>query len=85
MLALHPLNALYQLDLAAFLPALSHSEYDKLKVGNTLEIDGGLHFHYLNHKYYEWNYGSSLLTLDRVLGAFHDSTEAPQKQMRERM
>ena len=85
VLALHPLNALYQLHLAAFLPALSHSGYDKLKVGSTLEIDGGSHFHYLHHKYFECNYGGSLLPLDRVFGTFHDGTEAAQKQMRERM
>ena len=85
VLALHPLNALYQLHLAAFLLALSHSGYDKLKVGSTLEIDGGSHFHYLHHKYFECNYGGSLLPLDRVFGTFHDGTDAAQKQMRERM
>ena len=85
LLALHPVNALYQLQLAAFLPALSHSGFDKLKVGGKLEIDAGAHFHYLHHKYFECNYGGSLLPLDKMLGTFHDGTPEAQARLRERI
>jgi sterol desaturase/sphingolipid hydroxylase (fatty acid hydroxylase superfamily) len=85
LLALHPVNALYQLHLAAFLPALSHSGYDKLKVGSKLEIDAGAHFHYLHHKYFECNYGGSLLPLDKMLGTFHDGTAAGHASLRQRI
>jgi sterol desaturase/sphingolipid hydroxylase (fatty acid hydroxylase superfamily) len=85
LLALHPLNALYQLHLAAFLPALSHSGYDKLKVGSKLEIDAGAHFHYLHHKYFECNYGGSLLPLDKMLGTFHDGTAVGHASLRQRI
>ncbi len=83
--ALHPLNALYQLQLAMFLRALSHSGYDRLKVGKSLEIDAGAHFHTLHHKYFECNYGGSLLPLDKAFGTFHDGTDAAHKRMRARM
>ena len=85
ILALHPVNALYQLHLAAFLPALSHSGFDRLKVGKKLQIDAGAHFHYLHHKYFECNYGGSLLPLDRVFGTFHDGTPASHSSLRERI
>lgn len=85
ILALHPLNALYQLHLAAFLPALSHSGFDKLKIGKRFEVEGGSRFHYLHHKYFECNYGGSLLPLDRLLGTFHDGTDDGQAAMRDRM
>jgi sterol desaturase/sphingolipid hydroxylase (fatty acid hydroxylase superfamily) len=85
LLALHPVNALFQIQLAAFLPALSHSGYEKLKVGDDLDIDGGGYFHYLHHKYFECNYGGSLTPLDRLFGTFHDGTPEAQAAMQERM
>jgi sterol desaturase/sphingolipid hydroxylase (fatty acid hydroxylase superfamily) len=85
LLALHPVNALYQLQLAAFLPALSHSGYDRLKVGKSLEIDAGAHFHYLHHKYFECNYGGSLLPLDKMFGTFHDGSDAGHASLRQRI
>ena len=40
LVALHPVNALYQIHLAAFYPALGHAGFDKLKLGAGLEVDG---------------------------------------------
>ncbi len=85
LLAAHPVNALYQLHLAAFYPALSHSGFEKLKIGKQLGIDGGNHFHYLHHKYFECNYGGSLAPLDKWFGTFHDGTKEAHASMRERM
>ena len=85
VLALHPVNALYQLHLAAFLPALSHSGYDRLKVGKRLQIDAGAHFHYLHHKYFECNYGGSLLPLDKMFGTFHDGSDTAHTSLRQRI
>lgn len=84
-LALHPLNVLFQLQLAAFLPALSHSGFDKLKVGSSLKVEAGAYFHYLHHKYFECNYGGSLLPMDKWFGTFHDGTDEAHTTMRERL
>ena len=84
-LALHPVNAHFQIQLAAFLPALSHSGFEKLRLGGKLDIDGGGHFHYLHHKHFECNYGGSLTPLDRLFGTFHDGTTEAQTAMMERM
>ncbi len=85
LLALHPVNALYQIHLAAFYPALGHAGFDKLFLGKNLPIDGGGHFHYLHHKYFECNYGGSLLPLDKLFGTFHDGTAEADTAMRARM
>lgn len=85
LVALHPVNALYQIHLAAFLPALSHSGFEKLKLGDHLAIDGGNHFHYLHHKYFECNYGGSLAPLDKLFGTFHDGSDEAQAAMRRRL
>ncbi len=84
LLALHPVNALFQIQLAAFYPALGHSGFDKLLIGKRLPIDGGGHFHYLHHKYFECNYGGSLLPLDKLFATFHDGSEEAHIAMRAR-
>lgn len=85
LLALHPVNALFQIHLAAFYPALGHCGHAKLQLGKRLAIDGGNHFHYLHHKYFECNYGGSLAPLDQWFGTFHDGTEEGHAKMRDRI
>jgi sterol desaturase/sphingolipid hydroxylase (fatty acid hydroxylase superfamily) len=86
LLALHPVNALYQIHLAAFLPAMSHSGYERLTVnGKDSGWDSGSYFHYLHHKYFECNYGGSIAPMDQLFGTFHDGSSKAQTTMRERM
>ena len=85
LLALHPVNALYQIQLAAFYPALGHCGFEKLMIGKKLGLDGGNYFHYLHHRYFECNYGGSLAPLDKLFGTFHDGTDHAQSTMRERI
>ncbi|MFT5449466.1 MAG: sterol desaturase/sphingolipid hydroxylase (fatty acid hydroxylase superfamily) [Gammaproteobacteria bacterium] len=85
LLALHPVNALLQIQLAAFYPALGHCGFEKLKTGKQSALDGGSYFHYLHHKYFECNYGGSLAPLDKLFGTFHDGTDEALASMRERL
>ena len=85
LLALHPVNALFQIQLAAFLPALSHCGFERVETGKNSALEGGSHFHHLHHKHFECNYGGSLIPLDRMFGTFHDGTMAADANMRERL
>lgn len=86
LLALHPVNALYQIQLAAFLPAMSHSGYEKLTIdGKDSGWDSGSYFHYLHHKYFECNYGGAIAPMDQMFGTFHDGSPEAQTAMRQRM
>lgn len=85
LLAAHPLNALFQIHIAAFSPALGHSGFEKLMIGRRLGVDSGNYFHYLHHKYFECNYGGSLAPLDKLFGTFHDGSDAAHAVMRERL
>lgn len=85
LLALHPISVLYQIQLAAFLPALSHCGFERVKLGERLSLDGGSHFHNLHHKHFEVNYGGSLIPLDRMFGSFHDGTTSGDALMRARI
>ena len=85
LIALHPVNALFQIQIAAFYPALGHSGFERLKVGEELGLEGGSYFHYLHHKYFECNYGGSLTPLDKWFGTFHDGTSEAHAAMRDRL
>jgi sterol desaturase/sphingolipid hydroxylase (fatty acid hydroxylase superfamily) len=64
---------------------LSHSGFERLRIGKRLSLDGGSHFHYLHHKYFECNYSGSLTPLDQLFGTFHDGTDASNAAMRDRI
>ena len=85
LLALHPLNALYQIHIALFNAAVSHSGFEKLMISRQVGIESNNYFHYLHHKYFECNYGSTTAPMDQLFGTFHDGSEQAQKMTRERM
>lgn len=85
LLALHPVNALFQIHIAIFNAATAHTGYEKLKFGSHLAIDGGSHFHDLHHKHFECNYGGSLAALDKLFGTFHDGSIEADTTMRRRL
>ena len=85
LVALHPVNALYQIQLAVFLAAASHTGFDKVKLGKRLAIDGNCYFHYLHHKCFECNYGGGLVALDKLFGTFHNGSAEAQELMRRRL
>jgi sterol desaturase/sphingolipid hydroxylase (fatty acid hydroxylase superfamily) len=83
LIALHPVNALYQIHLAAFLPALSHSGFKKLLVnGKDSGLDSDSYFHYLHHKFFECNYGGSIAPMYQLFGTFHDRSSEAQAAVR---
>lgn len=84
LLALHPVNALYQIHLALFNPALGHSGFEKVLVSKTFGVDSGSYFHQLHHQYFECNYGGSLAPLDQWFGTFHNGTAEADAAMRQR-
>lgn len=80
----HPIHVifhLYALNLGAL---LSHSGFDKLIVKDKEAMKAGSFHHQLHHRYFECNYGSEEVPLDRWFGSFHDGTEAATKRIRAR-
>jgi len=85
ILALHPLNALYQLQFAVFNAAMSHTGYEKILLKNDVGIESSSYFHYLHHKYFECNYGGTIAPMDQWFGTFHDGSIQAEERMRQRM
>ncbi len=84
-LALHPVNALFQIYIAAFNAAVSHTGFDKLIVAGKPLVESNNYFHYLHHKYFECNYGSTLAPMDQIFGTFHDGSNESHRAMRDGM
>ncbi len=85
LVMVHPVNGLFQIFIATFNAAVSHTGFDKVLVGGKVALESNNHFHYLHHKHFECNYGSTLAPLDQWFGTFHDGSDEAQQAMRDRM
>ena len=85
ILALHPLNALYQLQFAVFNATMSHTGYEKILLTDDVGIESNSYFHYLHHKYFECNYDGTIAPMDQLFGTFHDGSEEAQERMQQHM
>ncbi len=84
LMCLHPLNALFQIQIAVFYAAMAHTGFEKIMFGKRLPIDNNSYFHYLHHKYFECNYGGGLVPFDWIFNTVHDGTETARIAMRQR-
>ncbi len=78
------LHVIFHMQHLAFAPANGHSGFGRLKLGEA-EFDSGAYWHYLHHRYFEVNYGSDLVPIDKWVGTFHDGSEAAGEQMNARL
>ena len=84
-IALHPIHALFLLQFAALVPAQGHSGFDRIVIKGESAVRIGSYFHYLHHRYFECNYGSELVPLDKWFGTFHDGSDVAHARMTEQM
>ena len=66
----HPFHFLFTLQHAGLAPAGSHHGFEGPILKDTLPT--GSYFHYLHHRYFECNYGESVLPLDKWFGTYRD-------------
>lgn len=66
----HPFHFLFTLQHAALVPASGHDGFEGPLVHN--RFPAGSYFHYLHHRYFECNYGETMLPLDKWFGTFRD-------------
>ena len=79
----HPIHMFYLMQRPALNPALGHTGFDRivLKEDNEgISIDS--YFHYLHHRFFECNYGTVTVPLDRWFGSLHDGTPESYEKMR---
>lgn len=66
----HPLHFIYNLQHAGLAPVSGHLGFEGPVIDGKVPI--GSYFHYLHHRYFECNYGESVLPLDKWFGTFRD-------------
>ena len=80
----HPIHMFFLMQRPALNPALGHSGFDQIVLDKdtdrTMSID--TYFHYLHHRYFECNYGTATIPLDRWFGTFNDGTPEASERMR---
>jgi sterol desaturase/sphingolipid hydroxylase (fatty acid hydroxylase superfamily) len=79
------LHVIFHLQHLAFAPAAGHAGFERLRLADGLALETGNHMHYLHHKYFEVNYGSDLVPIDKWVGTFHDGSEAAEQAMQARL
>ncbi len=80
----HPLHVIFHLFALNLGAVFSHSGFHKLLVKDKPVIKAGSFHHQLHHRYFECNYGSEEIPLDRWFHSFHDGTSRATQLIRAR-
>jgi sterol desaturase/sphingolipid hydroxylase (fatty acid hydroxylase superfamily) len=65
------------------MPSAGHIGFDKLTVKGKFALHSDF-FHYMHHRYFECNYGTSTVPFDRWFGTFHDGSPESYAIMQEK-
>ena len=80
----HPVHVLFHLFALSVGALFSHSGFEKLLVRKGRAIKAGSFHHQLHHRFFECNYGTEEVPMDRWFGSFHDGTTRLSKIVRAR-
>ena len=80
----HPVLHLTLLFFRMLAPALTHAGFERVQIGGRASFLAGDYFHHLHHRYFECNYGNTLVPLDKPFGTLHDGTPEAHVAMQAR-
>lgn len=66
-------------------PSISHSGFNRLRLAGGVSVPAGDYFHHLHHRFFHVNYGNSPTPMDKLMGSWHDGSDAGRALVRERM
>ncbi len=78
----HPLHMMFNGFQTGLGPALSHSGFDEIMLGDETALKNEKLMHYLHHRYHTVNFGESNMPLDKWFGSFHDGTPEADAKFR---
>lgn len=84
LLPSHPIHVLFHMFALSLGAVYSHAGFNKIIVKDKEVIKAGSFHHQLHHRYFECNYGSEEMPLDRWFNSFHDGTTDATKRIRAR-
>lgn len=77
----HPIHVVFHLILGTIGAVIFHTGYEGFTVKGRLVYLLGIFHHQLHHRYYNCNYGTEAIPLDRWFGRDHDGTEESTRQL----
>ena len=78
----HPIHVIFHLFSLSLGALLSHSGFERVLLRDKETLKAGSFHHQLHHRYFECNYGSEEVPLDRWFHSFHDGTSAARQRIR---
>lgn len=81
----HPIHVIFHMFALNLGAVISHSGFDKLIINDKEIWKAGSFFHQLHHRFFQCNFGSEEMPLDRWFGSFHDGTDEATQRIREKM
>lgn len=83
--ASNPIHVMFCLIIQALIPALGHLGFDRILTKGGKHIDSDGYYHYLHHRFFEVNYGDTLIPFDEWLGTSHDGSPEADETMYKRI
>ena len=80
----HPLIVIFTLQSAVLGAGTGHAGFEDFVVKGKAKLPTGAFFHYLHHRYFECNYGLTLVPFDKWFGTFHDGSSEAHARMTEK-
>jgi sterol desaturase/sphingolipid hydroxylase (fatty acid hydroxylase superfamily) len=82
----HPLHVIFNLQFLAVYPAQDHSGFNRVALTKGFSVPTGDRMHYLHHRLFEVNYGSTgTIPIDQWLGTLHDGSAEADAAFRRRL
>jgi sterol desaturase/sphingolipid hydroxylase (fatty acid hydroxylase superfamily) len=82
----HPLHVIFNLQFLAVYPAQDHSGFNRVALTKGFSVPTGDSMHYLHHRLFEVNYGSTgTIPIDQWLGTLHDGSAEADAAFRRRL
>ena len=78
----HPAHMMFNGIQTGLGPALSHSGFDEIMLGDEKALRNDRLMHYLHHRHHNVNFGEDNMPLDKWFGSFHDGTPEAEEKFR---
>lgn len=81
----HPVHLICHLMFFGLYAIVTHSGFEGLWRNGKKRLHLGNFHHQMHHRFFEVNYGTLEIPMDKLFGTFHDGTEAGDAMMKERL
>ncbi|MCE8513219.1 sterol desaturase family protein [Ruegeria pomeroyi] len=84
LIGAHPVHILFHLQYYFLTAMTTHTGFQGLLIKDKNRLALGTFHHQMHHRYFECNYGSLEIPLDKWFGTFHNGTVEANEKMQER-